>query len=215
MKAGPQLGSPIVAPPLPERGRWPMTRAASIERPTAVHDGASAPLGAMVTRVGVNFSVFSKHATGIDLLLFDHVDAAAPSRAIAVDPVTGPQLPLLACVRARAAGRADLRVIARTVRSTRSGRSASTRARCCSIRTAAPSSCLPATTAAAARQPGDNAATAMKSVVVDSERLRLGRRSPAASPIVADDRVRDARARVHAASRAPACRRARAARTPG
>jgi len=49
--------------------------------------GVSAPLGAMVTADGVNFSVFSKHATGIDLLLFDHADDLAPARVTRLDPV--------------------------------------------------------------------------------------------------------------------------------
>jgi isoamylase len=49
--------------------------------------GVSAPLGAMVTADGVNFSVFSKHATGIDLLLFDHADDLTPARVTRLDPV--------------------------------------------------------------------------------------------------------------------------------
>ena len=49
--------------------------------------GTSMPLGATVRAEGVNFSVFSKHATGIDLLLFDHVDAAKPVRVVQLDPV--------------------------------------------------------------------------------------------------------------------------------
>ena len=47
--------------------------------------GASAPLGATVTPAGVNFSVFSKSASAIELLLFDGVEAAAPSRVITLD----------------------------------------------------------------------------------------------------------------------------------
>jgi glycogen operon protein len=39
----------------------------------------------------VNFSVFSKHATGIDLLLFDHLDEPRPARVISIDPVTSRQ----------------------------------------------------------------------------------------------------------------------------
>jgi isoamylase len=50
--------------------------------------GAPAPLGPTVTPEGVNFSVFSKRATGVDLLLFEHRDAAAPLRTIRLDPVT-------------------------------------------------------------------------------------------------------------------------------
>jgi len=52
-----------------------------------VHPGAGAPLGPTVTADGVNFSVFSKRATGVELLLFEHRDAAAPQRAIRLDPV--------------------------------------------------------------------------------------------------------------------------------
>jgi isoamylase len=51
-----------------------------------VRVGASAPLGASVTPDGVNFSVFSKRATGIDLLLFEHVDDAKPASVIPVNP---------------------------------------------------------------------------------------------------------------------------------
>jgi glycogen operon protein len=48
--------------------------------------GRSAPLGASVHADGVNFSVFSKNATGVELLLFDREDASRPSRSIALDP---------------------------------------------------------------------------------------------------------------------------------
>src|SRR5690606_6199969 len=47
--------------------------------------GRSAPLGATLYPHGVNFSVYSKHATGMDLLLFDAADAE-PSRVIELDP---------------------------------------------------------------------------------------------------------------------------------
>ena len=45
----------------------------------------SAPLGATVTADGVNFSVFSKSATAIELLLFDDARQAEASRVIALD----------------------------------------------------------------------------------------------------------------------------------
>ena len=48
--------------------------------------GASAPLGATVRRDGVNFSVYSKNATLLELLLFDSEDAVSPSRVISLDP---------------------------------------------------------------------------------------------------------------------------------
>jgi isoamylase len=58
---------------------------ASITSTRAVEQGTSAPLGASVRQGGVNFSVFSKSATLIELLLFDDRNAAEPSRVIAFD----------------------------------------------------------------------------------------------------------------------------------
>jgi isoamylase len=51
-------------------------------------EGRSSPLGATVSADGTNFSVYSKHAKGIELLLFDCVDDARPQRAISIDPAT-------------------------------------------------------------------------------------------------------------------------------
>jgi glycogen operon protein len=51
-----------------------------------VKKGASAPLGATVYPDGVNFSVFSKNATGMELLLFNDENAGQPSKIIALDP---------------------------------------------------------------------------------------------------------------------------------
>jgi isoamylase len=42
--------------------------------------GKSHPLGATIHPGGVNFCVFSKHATLVELLLFEHADADKPSR---------------------------------------------------------------------------------------------------------------------------------------
>ena len=50
-----------------------------------VAPGASAPLGATVLPGGVNFSVFSKHAALLELLLFDDENAAQPARIIPLD----------------------------------------------------------------------------------------------------------------------------------
>ena len=49
--------------------------------------GKSFPLGATVCPDGVNFSVFAKGGEAVQLLLFDHVDDAQPSRTITLDPV--------------------------------------------------------------------------------------------------------------------------------
>jgi isoamylase len=48
--------------------------------------GSSSPLGATPSATGVNFTVFSKHATGVQLLLFDRVDDPRPARIIRLDP---------------------------------------------------------------------------------------------------------------------------------
>ncbi len=48
--------------------------------------GRSFPLGATVYPKGVNFSVFSRRATALEVLLFDHVDDLTPSRVIPLDP---------------------------------------------------------------------------------------------------------------------------------
>ena len=48
--------------------------------------GSSAPLGASVAADGVNFSVYSKYASSIELLLFDDVNDGRPARTIPLDP---------------------------------------------------------------------------------------------------------------------------------
>lgn len=48
--------------------------------------GHSAPLGASLCDGGVNFSVFSRSAAAIELLLFDREDDAKPSRVVSLDP---------------------------------------------------------------------------------------------------------------------------------
>jgi isoamylase len=65
----------------------------NIDRATRVNSthsgigvGTSSPLGATVQPGGVNFSVYSKNATSIELLLFDNGDAMAPSRVISLHP---------------------------------------------------------------------------------------------------------------------------------
>jgi isoamylase len=50
--------------------------------------GRSYPLGATVTDDGVNFSLFSRSATGMELLLFDREHDPQPARVIQFDPAT-------------------------------------------------------------------------------------------------------------------------------
>ena len=49
--------------------------------------GRSVPLGATVGDGGVNFSLFSRTATGVELVFFDREDDAKPSRVITLDPI--------------------------------------------------------------------------------------------------------------------------------
>src|SRR4051794_25079826 len=50
--------------------------------------GRSSPLGATVVDGGVNFSLFSRTASGVELLFFDGEEDADPSRVIRIDPET-------------------------------------------------------------------------------------------------------------------------------
>src|SRR5436305_14806923 len=48
--------------------------------------GRSSPLGATVIDGGTNFSLFSRRATQVELLLFDRDDDATAARVIRLDP---------------------------------------------------------------------------------------------------------------------------------
>jgi isoamylase len=68
-----------------------MTLRAGAATPSAVDPsppqaGDPAPLGASVGPEGVNFSVFAKGSTGVELLLFDEADDVRPARVIVLDP---------------------------------------------------------------------------------------------------------------------------------
>ncbi len=47
--------------------------------------GQCFPIGSKVIDGGVNFSLFSKYATGVDIVFFDHVDDTEPARIIPLD----------------------------------------------------------------------------------------------------------------------------------
>ncbi|HTV55153.1 MAG TPA: glycogen debranching protein GlgX [Terriglobia bacterium] len=139
-------------------------RCATVASPES--SGQSYPLGATIVSGGVNFSVFSRNASGVDLLFFDHADDARPSRVIPIDPeanrtyhywhVFVPGLQPGQLYGYRAQGFSDpargLRFDAGKVLLDPYGRGV----------------VVPKTyTREAARRKGDNTATAMKSVVVD------------------------------------------------
>src|SRR5262249_10619757 len=50
-----------------------------------LEEGSSSPLGATPSPGGVNFSVFSRHATSVELLLFDAADDARAARVVRLD----------------------------------------------------------------------------------------------------------------------------------
>src|SRR5262249_8949991 len=50
--------------------------------------GRSAPVGATVVDGGVNFSVFSRNAAAVELVFFDREDDSRPARVIQLDPPT-------------------------------------------------------------------------------------------------------------------------------
>src|SRR2546421_2705247 len=56
------------------------------EAPATRTLGQSSPLGATVVDGGVNFSLYSRTASGVELLLFDREDDATPFGVIRFDP---------------------------------------------------------------------------------------------------------------------------------
>jgi glycogen operon protein len=71
----------------PDVVELPVGRASRKRGPAKIpiNVGRSAPLGATVGHGGVNFSLYSRDASGVELLLFDQEDQA-PARAIMLDP---------------------------------------------------------------------------------------------------------------------------------
>jgi isoamylase len=53
-----------------------------------VEKGRSHPLGATPDADGVNFSVYSRHATAVEILLFDEHDDPEPVQVVRIDPAT-------------------------------------------------------------------------------------------------------------------------------
>ncbi len=59
----------------------------SIAPSSAKHIGSPSPIGATLTDHGANFCLFSRTASGVELLLFDEVDDTKPARVVLLDPV--------------------------------------------------------------------------------------------------------------------------------
>ncbi|MBS0310585.1 MAG: glycogen debranching enzyme, partial [Proteobacteria bacterium] len=60
--------------------------AAEVSERTDIRRGMPLPLGAHESEGGVNFALFSRHASHVRLELFDRADDAMPARAIDLDP---------------------------------------------------------------------------------------------------------------------------------
>jgi isoamylase len=143
--------------------------------------GRSSPLGATLCAEGTNFNVYSKHAAEIELLLFDCVDDARPARVISIDPATNrtyhywhvlvPKVKAGQIYGYRVKGAFDpsigMRFDAGKVLLDPYGRG-----------TVVPKNY----SREAARHSGDNAATAMKSVVVDVHTYDWARDRPLNRP---------------------------------
>jgi glycogen operon protein len=65
---------------------WVEDKKSMSAKQTGMRPGKSFPLGATVYPNGVNFSLFSKNSTGMELLLFDTVDDRKPAQVIPFDP---------------------------------------------------------------------------------------------------------------------------------
>ena len=70
-----------------QRAATPPEKDTDYEAPSNLTYGRSAPLGATPMAGGVNFSVYSRDATSVELLLFNRDDDPQPARAISLDPI--------------------------------------------------------------------------------------------------------------------------------
>ena len=71
--------------PLTDEQLGDLERSLGLAEIQSVRSGVPYPLGATVRGAGVNFALFSRHAIGVRLDLFDRVDAAMPTRTIILD----------------------------------------------------------------------------------------------------------------------------------
>ena len=176
--------------------------------------GLTYPLGASVLPGGINFSVYSRYAKQVEILLFNDAGEKRPSRVYSLEArhnrtydywhafVPGLEAGQIYAFRADGPFQPEqgLRFDADKVLLDPYGK--------CIARP-------PEYSREAARRPGDNCATALKKRRHRFEKLRLGRRCAAASAILEMRDLRDARRRLHQASKFRRGYRAAAERLPG
>ena len=71
--------------PLTDEQLADLERSLGLAEIQSVRSGVPYPLGATVRGAGVNFALFSRHAIGVRLDLFDRVDAGMPTRTIILE----------------------------------------------------------------------------------------------------------------------------------
>jgi len=161
------------------------------------HAGRSFPLGASLDRRGANFSLFARHSRAAQLLLFDSADAPAPSRVIDLDPrINRTYHYWHTFVPGVAAGQVYAYRISGTFDPQRGLRFDPSKVLLdpygkCIARPAA-------RTGDASRRPGDNVATALRSVVVNPGSYDWEGDAPI-RPLRENHSLRDARTRVYPA----------------
>ena len=161
-----------------------------------------------MTGDGVNFCVYAKRATGLDLLLFDGVDDVVPGRVIQPRSAhaTGPATTGTSTCRGLEAGPA-LRVRRRTARGRPSEglRFDPTQAAARPVRPRRRDA-RPATAGVGAGRPGRRRAPPMKSVVVDTGAYDWEGDRPLGRAVARDGHLRGAPARASPPTRARASR---------
>jgi isoamylase len=76
----------MAAPSISQAAETKPTPKAQAPKPFETDQGAPHPLGATIQQNGVNFSLYSSSATGVDLLLFDEHDSPQPIQSIQLIP---------------------------------------------------------------------------------------------------------------------------------
>jgi isoamylase len=71
---------------MPTTGDQKLEMPATMAGTAEATSGDAYPLGATLQSAGANFSVFASHATGVEIVLFDHADDLSGSRVVTLDP---------------------------------------------------------------------------------------------------------------------------------